>query len=232
MLASQRRRPGVGRRAAARSSSARPSAQPVVERRRPAPARRRGPVARLGAGRAVRRQRGRAGWTGRCDALLVALAARRLQQARGGEAEREPAGGDRPRVAAGEVLDVARGSGRRRSRLSHDRRRAPRGRRPGRRASPARPCPARAAARATSRRSDARAECTCSPACVERWSTCSRTRSRAWPVAWLHLLAGLLANVLRLLLRLFLDAAVPAVRCGGGAGICGSRHGPLLLSDD
>ena len=24
---------------------------------------------------------------------------------------------------------------------------------------------------------------TCSPACVERWSTCSRTRSFAWPAA-------------------------------------------------
>src|SRR3954452_15596500 len=40
-------------------------------------------------------------------ALLVAAAARGLQHARGGEPEREPAGGDRPRLAAGEVLDVA-----------------------------------------------------------------------------------------------------------------------------
>src|SRR3954453_3260010 len=39
--------------------------------------------------------------------MLIALAARRLEQARRHEAEREPAGGDGPRLAAGEVLDVA-----------------------------------------------------------------------------------------------------------------------------
>src|SRR4051794_12259988 len=46
------------------------------------------------------------------------------------------------------------------------------------------------------------------------------------------LLARLLADLLRLLLRLLLDAAVATVRCGGGAGIGGSRHGSAPFSLD
>src|SRR3954454_10131856 len=41
------------------------------------------------------------------DALLVALAARSLEEPRGGEPEHESSGHDRPRLPAGEVLDVA-----------------------------------------------------------------------------------------------------------------------------
>src|SRR5215213_7016457 len=41
------------------------------------------------------------------DGRPVALAARRLQEARRGKAEHESAGRDRPRVAPSEVLDVA-----------------------------------------------------------------------------------------------------------------------------
>ena len=75
------------------------------ERRRrrsvgPARARSAAPPVRLVGAPAV------AGRAGR-RARLVATGARGLQEARGGEPEREPAGDDRPRALAAEVLDVA-----------------------------------------------------------------------------------------------------------------------------
>src|SRR3954467_10991634 len=64
---------------------------PVCRRRRRRQSRRRG----IGAVAVAR------------DALLVALAARSLEEPRGGEPEHESSGHDRPRLPAGEVLDVA-----------------------------------------------------------------------------------------------------------------------------
>src|SRR3954470_10850513 len=59
-------------------------------------------VVRRGAGKALRRLA-----AARAPLLLVAAGARSLPETRGGEAERDAAGDDRPRLAAPEVLEVA-----------------------------------------------------------------------------------------------------------------------------